>query len=191
MFFRKNRDRSVGAETVSPNSVLPRRMDLEERKAFRRDLLDQVIRESLQTLDVAPGMYRFRITPLDLRHHRFIATIDVGPNFQPRRTGRAWNFPDIEAFLKKNAFERFGLMLEGVYWRVGTLGPAARPAAGGEWGPNPCQLVSDEEKQALMDAIRQGTELPVLHVGDREYQSEMAPLDEEERHERRRDANGH
>jgi hypothetical protein len=166
-------------------------MDLEERKAFRRDLLDQAIRESLQMLDVVPSMYRFRIMPLDLRHHRFIAMIDVGPNFQPRRTGRTWNFPDIEALLKKNAFEHFGLMLEGVYWRVGTLAPTTRPAVGGEWGPNPYQLVSDEEKQALMDAIRQGTELPVLHVGDREYQSEMAPLDEEGRHDSRGDADRH
>lgn len=166
-------------------------MDLEERKAFRRDLLDQVIRESLQMLDVAPGMYRFRIMPLDLRHHRFIAMIDVGPNFQPRRTGRTWNFPDIEALLKKSAFERFGLVLEGVYWRVGALAPTARTAVGGEWGPNPYQLVSDEEKQALMDAIRRGTELPVLHVGDREYQSEMAPLDEEGRHDSQRDTDRH
>lgn len=39
------------------------------------------------------------------------------------------------------------------------------------------QLVSDEEKQALMEAIRQGNELPVLHVGDWEYQTDMAPLD--------------
>lgn len=191
MFFRKNRDRHAGAETVSPNSLLPRRMDLEERKAFRRELLDQVIRESLQLLGVVPGMYRFRIMPLDLRHHRFVAMVDVGPDFQPRRMGRTWNFPDIETFLKKHAFDRFGLMLEGIYWRVGPLAPPAGPRLGGEWGSHPGQLVSDEEKQALMEAIRVGGELPVLHVGDREYQSEMAALDEEGHLPARRDTGPH
>lgn len=181
--FHKDKDHDVGGETVSPNSLLPRRMDLEERKAFRRDLLDQVIRESLQALEVTPGMYRFRIMPLDVRHHRFVAMIDVAHNFRPRRAGGAWNFPDIEAFIRKSAFERFGLRLEGIYWRVGAT-TAAFERRGLEQGagitqpPSPYQLVSDEEKEALMEAIRQGSELPVLHVGDREYHSEMAPLDD-------------
>lgn len=177
--FHKNKGGDVGGETVSPDSTLPRKMDLEERKAFRRDMLDQVIRESLQALEVMPNMYRFRIMPLDTRHHRFIAMIDMAQDFQLRRSASAWNFHDIEVFIKKNAFERFGLLLEGIYWRVGAATSVGRSAvAGVVEGPSPYELVSDEEKQALMEAIREGAELPVLHVGEREYHSEMAPLDE-------------
>ena len=194
--FQRHKGGSAAGDTVSPDSLLPRRMDLEERKAFRRDLLDQVIRESLQALEVGSGSYRFRIMPLDVRHHRFVAMIDVAHSFQSQRAGAAWNFPEIETFIRKQAFERFGLLLEGIYWRVGGTTPAferrsrereaatavgSRGQASAAAAPNPYQLVSDEEKQALMEAIRKGGELPVLHVGDREYQSEMAPLDDEGR----------
>lgn len=186
--FHKSRKREFAAETVSPNSLLPRRMDLEERKAFRRELLDQVIRESLLALDVAPSTFRFRIMPLDVRHHRFIAMIDVTNSFQPRRAGSAWTFADIEALMRKNAQERFGLLLDGIYWRAG-MSAAETPGAGlqtdtraglAELHPH-YQLVSEEEKQALMEAIREGGELPVLHVGDWEYQTDMAALDEDGR----------
>ena len=182
--FQK-RPREFAAETVSPNSLLPRRMDLEERKAFRRELLDQVIREGLLALDVSPSTYRFRIMPLDVRHHRFIAMIDVSNSFHPRRTGSAWTFADIETLLRKNALERFGLLLDGIYWRAGMLAEEA-PGAGisadtraslADLHPH-YQLVSEEEKAALMEAIRQGSDLPVLHVGEWEYQTDMAPLDE-------------
>ena len=178
--FRKRH--SASPETLSPNSMLPRRMDLEERKAFRRELLDRVIRESLQDLEVTTGMYRLRIMPLDMRHHSFVAMIDVGRHFQPRHAGRAWDDPETESWIRKRAYERFGLQLEAIYWRSGasleTL-PSSTLATAGPVHPH-YQLVSEEEKQALMQAIRQGSELPVLHVGDWEYQTDMAPLDDSE-----------
>lgn len=167
-------------ETLSPNSMLPRRMDLEERKAFRRELLDRVIRESLLELEVGSSMYRLRIMPLDIRHHIFVALIDVGRRFRPRRAGRAWDDPETESWIRRRAYERFGLQLEAIYWRTeatveSTRSPAL--AAAGPVHPN-YQLVSEEEKQALMEAIRQGGELPVLRVGDWEYQTDTAPLDD-------------
>lgn len=176
--FRKRRGTSP--ETLSPNSMLPRRMDLEERKAFRRELLDRVIRESLQDLEVTSSMYRLRIMPLDMRHHIFVAMIDVGRHFQPRHAGRAWDDPETEGWIRKRAYERFGLQLEAIYWRTGATLESARSPALATAGPaHPhYQLVSEEEKQALMEAIRQGGERPVLHVGDWEYQTDMAPLDD-------------
>ncbi len=183
--FRKRRNASP--ETLSPNSMLPRRMDLEERKAFRRELLDRVIRESLLDLEVGSGMYRLRIMPLDMRHHSFVAMIDVGRHFQPRHAGRAWDDPETESWIRKRAYERFGLQLEAIYWRTGATPESARSptlAAAGPAHPH-YQLVSEEEKQALMEAIRQGSELPVLHVGDWEYQTDMAPLEDTEARRKR------
>lgn len=175
--FRKHRGASP--ETISHHSMLPHRMDLEERKAFRRELLDRVIRESLLALEVAAGMYRLRTMPLDARHHRFVAMIDVGRHFQPRRAGRAWDDPETELWIRKCAYERFGLLLEAIYWRTGdALAPSRSTAVAAAAPAHPYyQLVSEEEKHALMEAIRQGNELPVLHVGDWEYQTDMAPLD--------------
>lgn len=177
--FRKNQGASP--ETLGPNSMLPRRMDLEERKAFRRELLDRTVRESLQALNVAPGSYRLRAMPLDSRHHRFVIMIDVGRYFQPRHAGRAWDDPETEHWIRQQAYERFGLSLDAIYWRTGEVsdsaGPSSLPAATGPMHPH-YQLVSEEEKEALMEAIRLGSELPVLHVGDWEYQTDIAPLDD-------------
>jgi hypothetical protein len=39
------------------------------------------------------------------------------------------------------------------------------------------QPVSDEEANAFMDALRGGRSLPAVQVGQREYQSDLAPLD--------------
>jgi len=179
MFSLFRKSPGASPETISHHSMLPHRMDLEERKAFRRELLDRVIRESLLALEVAAGMYRLRTMPLDARHHRFVAMIDVGRHFQPRRAGRAWDDPETERWIRKCAYERFGLQLEAIYWRTGdTLAPSRSVAMAAAAPAHPYyQLVSEEEKQALMEAIRQGSELPVLHVGDWEYQTDMAPLD--------------
>jgi hypothetical protein len=183
MFSLFRKSRGASPETLSPHSMLLRRMDLEERKAFRRELLDRAIRESLLDLNVATGSYRLRTMPLDLRHHRFVAMIDVGRYFQPQRAGCAWDDPDTESWIRQCAYERFGLLLDAIYWRSGTALDAPVPATGlaasGPTHPH-YQLVSEEEKQALMAAIRQGDEWPALHVGDREYQTGMGPIDDPE-----------
>ena len=46
---------------------------------------------------------------------------------------------------------------------------------------NPYQPVSEEEKKAFMEAIKEGASLPPIHVGDQEYRSDLAPLDDGER----------
>ena len=189
--FKKDNKPDVTNDIVPPDSLPPSRMNLEERKAFRGEMIQQVIRESLQALDIKASAYCLRVMPLDVRHHRFIAMIDVGHSFEPQRSGGAWNFPEVETFIQKSAIERFGLLLDGIYWRIGTtttvferrrrerdeITTKADRAVDADIRPGSYRLVSDEEKQALMEAIRQGSERPVLRVGDQEYQTDMAPLD--------------
>jgi len=202
-FFRTKK---VEASPKSaPDSSPPSRMDLAERKAFRREMLYQAIRESLLSLEVVSSMYKFKVMNVDDRHHRFIVMIDVTQSFQPHESSRYRSFYDIEEFVKKNTFDRFGLVLEGVYWRVSSSkSPFERKAreadspekasaiqaanrqravvgdvrnASQRLARHQYQPVSEEEKLALMEAIRNGASLPVLHVGEQEYQSERAPLD--------------
>lgn len=182
--FRKT---ASAPETVILTAKGSRRMSLEERMAFRRELAEQVVRESLQELAVPATDYSLRLMPLDPRHHRYIVMLDVAPAFAPRLPGQACTESEVEARLRRNAYERYGLSLEGIYWRASVRQPAAferrgshragsSPAVSQE-GLHPWTLVSDEEKQALMEAIREGGELPVLHVGELEYQTDLAPLD--------------
>ena len=179
--FRKT---NAVPETVMPSAQRGRRMSLEERMAFRRELAEQVVRDSLEALAVPAANYRLRLMPLDPRHHRYVVMLDVAPGFAPQQGGRAWVESEVEALMRRHAYERYGLTLEGIYWRASAQEQAPlerrrahlRPVLT-EGGQRPWQLVSDEEKQALMEAIRAGSELPVLHVGELEYQTDLAPLE--------------
>ena len=93
-------------------------MNLEERKAVRREMLYQAIRQSMKSLEVMSSFYKFKVINLDARHHRFLALIEVANTFKARKGSKPQTFPQIEAFLKENAFEHFGVILERVFWRV-------------------------------------------------------------------------
>lgn len=173
-------------ETTGPDTLQPRRMDLQERMAFRREMARQVIRDCLESLGVPVDAFRLRIMPLDARHHRFIAMLDVNGNFWPSRAGVACDQETVESEICTNGRGRFGLAIDGIYWRTGSDRSAFERrshARSGDVGsdqvlahPRPWLLVSEEEKQALIDAIQKGSELPALHVGELEYQSDVAPL---------------
>ena len=188
--------RPSAPETVMLTAKGTRRMSLEERMAFRRELAEQVVRETLQELAVRGTDYSLRLMPLDPRHHRYIVMLDVAPGFAPSQRGQAATESEVESRIRRNAYERYGLSLEGIYWRAGAQQQAAFERRGSDRtgssptlaqeGLRPWELVSDEEKQALMEAIREGGELPVLHVGELEYLTDMAPLDAPQGGERRR-----
>ena len=182
MFSLFRKTESV-TETVMSGDPRARRMNLPERMAFRRELADQVVRECLEALAVTALQYRHRLMPLDARQHRYIVILDVAPGFAPQQAGQAWVESEVEALMRRHAYERYGLSFEGIYWRSGPqeASPFERrghlrpvPTTG---DARPWQLVSGEEKQALMEAIREGSELPVLHVGELEYQTDLAPLE--------------
>lgn len=186
--FRKS---TSAPETVMLSAQGTRRMNLEERMAFRRELAEQVVRESLQALGVPATDYRLRLMPLDPRHHRYIVMLDVASGFAPSLRGQACTESEVESRIRRNAYERYGLSLEGIYWRAdaqqqATFERRSSSSAPAQEGLRPWELVSDEEKQALMEAIREGSELPVLHVGDLEYLTDLAPLEEPQGDFRRR-----
>jgi hypothetical protein len=203
-FFGKLKGEDKGKSIPAPSS--PERMDLAERRAFRREMLYQAIREGMISLEVNSSMYKFKIMNLDKRHHRFVVMIDVTKSFQPRQYGKQISFFDIEEFIKKHTFDRFGLGLEGVYWRISDSEspferqiregdspataaaildstrqreePAEVGSAMQRLARHSDDLISEEEKRAFVEAIRNGVNPPVIHVGNREYQSDLAPLDE-------------
>lgn len=193
------------SEKQGPDSLPPRRMGLEDRKAFRRELLYQAIKEALLSLEVSSSMYKFKVMNVDERHHRFVVMIDVTKSFQTRRLNRPPSFFDIEAFIKKKAFERYGIGIEGIYWRVShsesPFVPSFLPADSADPpeaevvrtspaalspdvviespqpAAHPFQSISELEKQAFMDAIKRGVSPPPIHVGNEEYQTDLTPLD--------------
>jgi hypothetical protein len=182
-----------------------RRMDLEERKAFRREMLYQSIRDTFLSMEVIGSMYKFKVMPVDERHHRFIAMIDVAKSFVTNKENRLRSFAAIEQQMRINTYKRFGILVDGTYWRVsetesqfemhaprasdadGSARVGARTVNTGETkapqsritaiGGHEFQPISEEETQAFMAALKNGYTPPPLQVGDLEYQSDLAPLD--------------
>ena len=180
-----------------------RRMTLEERKAFRQEMLYQSIRDTFLSMEVVANMYKFKVMPVDERHHRFIAMVDVAKTFITCKDSRTKSFTVLEQTLRVNAYKRFGILIDGVYWRVSETEtqferfirsgdkpgavpvPKAPPAAAATPRPSArmpmarqtYQPVSDEETQAFMAALNSGKAPPVVHVGEKDYQSDLMPLD--------------
>jgi hypothetical protein len=189
---------------VDPAAVA-RRMDLEERKAFRKEMLYQSIRDTFLSMEVIASMYKFKVMPVDERHHRFIAMIDVAKSFVTNKENRLRSFAAIEQQMRINTYKRFGILVDATYWRVsetesqfeihaprtGELQGEARVAARmgpgldhtasqsriASIGDGEYQPISEEETRAFMDALKNGYSPPPLQVGDMEYQSDLAPLD--------------
>ena len=115
-FKRKQVSDDVAAAAAAEAHA--KRMDLEERKAFRQEMLYQSIRESFLAMEVIGSMYKFKVMPVDVRHHRFIAMIDVAKSFVTGKEAKTKSFAALEKLMRSNAYKRFGVLIEGIYWRV-------------------------------------------------------------------------
>jgi len=175
-------------------------MTLEDRKAFRQEMLYQSIRETFLSMEVVSNMYKFKVVPADERHHRFVAMIDVAKSFVTGRDNRTRSFSAFEQLMRANAYKRFGVLIDGIYWRVSetesqferysrvTDLAGAAPVRKAEPAPGfngrtsalarqTYQAVSEDEAKAFMEALQSGKSLPAVHIGEQEYQSDLAPLD--------------
>lgn len=115
-FFRSKKQ--APADIAAAAQAHAKRMDLEERKMFRQEMLYQSIRESFLAMEVIGSMYKFKVMPVDMRHHRFIATIDVAKSFVTGKDAKTKSFAALEKLMRSNAYKRFGVLIEGIYWRV-------------------------------------------------------------------------
>ncbi len=206
-FFRRKKkpEYALPDPVEAPN----KRMTLDERMAFRQEMLYQSIRETFLSMEVVGSMYKFKVMPVDERHHRFIAMIDVAKSFVTGREARTKSFASLERRMRASAYKRFGVLLMGTYWRVNeteahfesgghrkadiTAHSTSTPPVDARATPihmrtHPAhesvlarhgfQPVSDDEAQAFLEAMRSGLAPPVVHVGDMEYKSDLAPLDD-------------
>ena len=182
-------------EETTPTAAPPR-MDLEERKAYRREMLYQSIREGLLGLEALASMYKFKVMSTDERHHRFIVLMEVTHMFQARQRGQPIGFQEIEAYLRRRTFERYGVVVQGMFWRVDennasyTRGRRAgddpqtpiRPQSpmqrqrGQRFARPPYEPVTEHERKQFAQAIRQG-QPPAMRVGKLAYVSDHAPVE--------------
>ncbi len=100
--------------TVTPAAVQANRN--EQRRAernARRDLLFQVVRESMIRVGILSSAFRFKVLALDQRGRVFLVMIDLSSEFASE-TGK---LAEIEALISQSAKARFDVVVQAVYWR--------------------------------------------------------------------------
>jgi hypothetical protein len=197
-FLKRKQAGRSGAADSRVSEPSRDRMSLEERMAYRREMLYQSIRESLLQLQVISSMYKFKVMNVDARQHRFIAMIEVTTGFEAKRDGIGMGFNQIEEFIRKRTLERYGVSLDAIFWRVNEIestfvrsyraGDSPEAARAGMGQTRQREVVGDVSaaRQRLARAqvarVRQDDEhLGAISVQHLDYQSDHAPLEPSER----------
>ena len=212
--FRPSQPSSLsGVREAGPTVVDEHQMSLYERKAWRLEMLRKSIKRTFESVEILGGMYRFRIMSLDERGHYYAIMVETTKHFASSNHATTPRLTTIEDLLKSHAFDNYGIMVEGVYWKVtetidmfqratdtaelpNTPPPPRRPtvaevmldfsetqpvtydATPTEPATNIDQYDSPtaEEHAAFRAAIAQHRQPPPMHVGSKQYFTDLAPL---------------
>jgi hypothetical protein len=187
---RRSKDKRSGdvSEPSGPET-LPEKMNLEERMAFRRELLFEAVRSTLNSEFIRPGSYRFKVMQTDKRGHCYFVMIDMCPEFMLSERGQHKQLGVIAATLCKNALGRYGLVVKNVYWRLDEelVGGAAEqiPPSTPEAHVAPSDTAGDIEKHKRATAAQLAEfetaweKNSPVRIDERTYASDLAPLKEE------------
>jgi hypothetical protein len=103
-----------GAETAA--DVAARR---KSERARLRDLLYNVVRESMVRVGVLSSSFKFKVLATDPRGRKFIVMMDLSREFGSEISQLA----EIEALICQSAKARHNIVVSSVYWRAETATP--------------------------------------------------------------------
>lgn len=176
------RESGAGQETG------PVKMSLDERMAFRREMIFDSVKTTMESHGVLSGSYKFKIVRADKRGHSFVVMVDLSTDFLDSAQGQQRPLMALGAAIGKNALARYGLAVPTVYWRVNEelkgFDPqraAPAPEARGKVSPEAqrssnvrrYERATAQELAAFESAWHKGSELT---IGERTYASDLAPL---------------
>lgn len=160
-------------------------MNLEERMEFRREMLYEAIKVTMESHGILSASYRFRVVRNDRRGHMYFVLMDLSTDFMHNRQGRPAQLVALGAAIGKNAAARYAIMVSGVYWRVNdqiqgfeASRPDAEPGADATAPDLPLShrghaRARAEELAAFEAALQKGQ---ALQLRDRVYATDLAPL---------------
>jgi hypothetical protein len=178
----------IGDPSPAGPETLPVKMNLEERMAFRRELLFETVKVTLNNHSIDARSYRFKVMRTDKRGHCYVVMLDMSPDFMSGEQGNHQQLAKLAAELTSNAQTRYGLVVGGVYWRVDEtlatpIADWAKATLPAESLPAQNQISSNIEKYETASA----SELAAfeaawqtdkdIRIGDRTYSSDRSPLD--------------
>ena len=162
------------------------KMNLDERMAFRREMLFDAVKTTMESRGILSGNYRFKVVRADKRGHSFVVMLDLSIDFMESEQGRQRPLTTLAAAIGKNALTRYGLGVAAVYWRVNEelkgFDPDRSDAAAADEGSAESARTSNVRKYerataqelAAFEAAWQKSD--ELLIGDRSYASDLAPL---------------
>jgi hypothetical protein len=201
--FKKNKTIASQIPTISDTSmetIMDQVMTLPERKEWRTEMVKKCIYDVMSALHISRLMYRYRILPIDQRSHIFVVMIETTQFFYLSDYTDTVRLANIEQMLKASTFDNYGIVIESVYWKATetidifekvaitakspakskkTIADLQRDFAETEQAPltSTYDPVSDAEAKAFKDALAKGIKPPPLHIGGKEYNTDLMPLD--------------
>ena len=101
----------------------PVKMNLDERMEFRREMLFEAIRVTMQAHGILSASYKFKVLSLDQRGNEFLVMMDLAKAFG----GQPEQLTEIEALIVQHAKARFEITVPAVYWRMDEVAVVAKP----------------------------------------------------------------
>ena len=167
---------------------MPVKMNLEERMAFRREMLFEAVKSTLNHNSIAPNTYRFKVVRTDKRGHCYVVMFDMSPDFMASEQGQHSQLSKLATALIANAQSRYGLVVGAVYWRI----DETLAALVAEWArpSNPAPLAAPQNPLASLvgnngqmtateladfEAARQSNNSDIK-IGNRTYSSDLGAL---------------
>ena len=168
--------------------TMPVKMNLEERMAFRREMLFEAVKSTLNHNSIAPNTYRFKVVRTDKRGHCYMVMFDMSPDFMASEQGQHRQLSKLATALIANAQSRYGLVVGAVYWRIDEtlavlVAEWARPSIPAPLAvpPNPLASLMGNNghmtatELADFEAARQSDNSDIK-IGNRTYSSDLGAL---------------
>lgn len=188
-FFQNLFTSSHSPKDSAAGETGPVKMSLEERMAFRREMLFDSVKATMESRGILSGSYKFKVVRADKRGHSFVVMVDLSTDFMDSEQGRQRALAQLGAVIGKNALARYGLGVAAVYWRVneelrgfdperpeavaGTDSSALSPEAKRASNVRRYERATAQELAAFESAWQNSSEMT---IGDRTYSSDLAPL---------------
>lgn len=177
---------SGARESVGGPETGPVKMNLDERMAFRREMLFDSVKSTMESRGILSASYRFKVVRADKRGHSFVVMVDLSTDFMDGEQGQQRPLMALGDAIRKNALSRYGIGVPAVYWRVNeeikgfdsqrgedTNPGAVTPEAIRSSNMRKYERATAQELAAFESAWQKSSE---LSIGDRTYSSDLAPL---------------
>lgn len=118
MSFFQNLFSPHGPKDRDSGETGPVQMTLNERMAFRREMLFDSVKTTMEGRGIPGVSYKIKVVRADKRGHSFVVMVDLSKDFMDSEQGQQRSLAALGVTIGKNALARYGLGVVAVYWRV-------------------------------------------------------------------------